>query len=90
MDEAQKMVREFHEEFDIHVAESPSVPDAKTMALRERLIQEEFDELKEAMKAEIFPALRKNSPIFSTSCTARPSPMGSTWPRCSGKCSVQT
>ena len=51
MDEAQKMVREFHKEFDIHVAESPSVPDTKTTALRERLIQEEFDELKEAMKA---------------------------------------
>lgn len=59
MDEAQKMVREFHEEFDIHVAESPSVPDAKTMALRERLIQEEFDELKEAMKAENLPCIAK-------------------------------
>ena len=51
MYEAQKMVREFHKEFDIHVAESPGVPDGKTTALRERLIQEEFDELKEVMKA---------------------------------------
>ena len=59
MDEAQKMVREFHEEFDIHVAESPSVPDAKTTALRERLIQEEFDELKEAMKAGNLPCIAK-------------------------------
>ncbi len=59
MDEAQKMVREFHKQFDIHVAESPSVPDPKTMALRERLIQEEFDELKEAMKAGDLPAIAK-------------------------------
>ena len=59
MYEAQKMVREFHREFDIHVAESPGVPDTKTTALRERLIQEEFDELKEAMKAENLPAIAK-------------------------------
>ena len=59
MYEAQKMVREFHREFDIHVAESPSVPDPKTMVLRERLIQEEFDELKEALKAENLPAIAK-------------------------------
>lgn len=59
MYEAQKMVREFHREFDIHVAERPSVPDPKTMVLRERLIQEEFDELKEAMKAENLPAIAK-------------------------------
>ncbi|MCY3955644.1 MAG: hypothetical protein OXF47_06580 [Nitrospira sp.] len=59
MYEAQKMVREFHREFDIHVAESPSVPDPKTMVLRERLIQEEFDELKEAMKAGDLPAIAK-------------------------------
>ena len=59
MYEAQKMVREFHREFDIHVAERPSVPDAKTMVLRERLIQEEFDELKEAMKAGNLPGIAK-------------------------------
>lgn len=59
MYEAQKMVREFHKEFDIHVAESPSVPDPKTTILRERLIQEEFDELKEALKAENLPAIAK-------------------------------
>ena len=59
MYEAQKMVRKFHREFDIHVAESPSVPDPKTMVLRERLIQEEFDELKEAMKAGDLPAIAK-------------------------------
>lgn len=59
MYEAQKMVREFHREFDIHVAERPGVPDAKTAALRERLIQEEFDELKEAMKAGRLPGIAK-------------------------------
>ena len=59
MYEAQKMVRDFHREFDIHVAERPGVPDRKTMVLRERLIQEEFDELKEAMKAENLPAIAK-------------------------------
>ena len=59
MYEAQKMVREFHKEFDIHVAERPSVPDQKTTALRERLIQEEFDELKEAMKARHLSGIAK-------------------------------
>lgn len=59
MYEAQKLVREFHKEFDIHVAERPGVPDPKTTVLRERLIQEEFDELKEAMKAENLPAVAK-------------------------------
>ena len=48
--EAQQMVLKFHKEFDIHIAETPSVPDERTQALRVRLIQEEFDELKEAFK----------------------------------------
>lgn len=59
MYEAQKMVRKFHKEFDIHVAERPGVPDPKTTVLRERLIQEEFDELREAMKTENLPAIAK-------------------------------
>ncbi len=59
MYEAQKMVREFHKEFDIHIAKSPGVPDPKTTALRERLIQEEFDELKKAMKAKHLPDIAK-------------------------------
>ena len=59
MYQAQKMVREFHKEFDIHIAESPRVPDAKITALRERLIQEEFDELKEAMNAGNLPGIAK-------------------------------
>ncbi len=51
MYEAQQMVLEFHKEFDIHVANAPTVPDGKTQALRVRLIQEEFDELQEAFEA---------------------------------------
>lgn len=50
MYEAQQMVFEFHKEFDIHIAHTPTVPDEKTKALRVRLIQEEFDELKEAFE----------------------------------------
>ena len=59
MDEAQKMVREFHREFDIRIAKCPTVPDGKTAALRVRLIQEEFDELKEAMNAKNLAGVAK-------------------------------
>lgn len=44
----QKMVAEFHRTFGIVEATAPSLPDAATQTLRVRLIQEEFDELKEA------------------------------------------
>jgi predicted HAD superfamily Cof-like phosphohydrolase len=57
--EAQQMVLEFHKEFDIHVASIPTVPDGKTPALRVRLIQEEFDELKEALEAKDLPNIAK-------------------------------
>ena len=57
--EAQKMVLEFHKEFDIHIAETPSIPDEKTQALRVRLIQEEFDELKEAFERNDLPHIAK-------------------------------
>ena len=43
------MVRAFHRLFDIAVQHRPALIDDRTRALRERLIQEEFDELKEAM-----------------------------------------
>jgi len=49
VNEAQRGVMEFHEQFDIHIASIPTVPDEKTRALRIGLIQEEFDELKEAL-----------------------------------------
>jgi predicted HAD superfamily Cof-like phosphohydrolase len=48
MDE-QSMVEEFHRTFDILVKKQPVLPDQATQALRVRLIQEEFDELNEAM-----------------------------------------
>lgn len=53
------MVLAFHQEFDIHVADRPMVPDEKTESLRVRLIQEEFDELKEAMEAKSLPNIAK-------------------------------
>ena len=59
MYEAQQMVLKFHKEFDIHIAETPSVPDERTQALRARLIQEEFDELKEAFKKNDLPHIAK-------------------------------
>ncbi len=59
MHEAQTMVREFHTVFDLHMAERPRVPDEQTVTLRARLIQEEFDELQEAMKAEHLPHIAK-------------------------------
>ena len=57
--EAQQMVLEFHKEFDIHVANIPTVPDEKTKALRIRLIQEEFDELKDALEDKHLPGIAK-------------------------------
>ena len=59
MYEAQTLVQEFHKAFDLSMAECPRMPDAKTVALRVRLIQEEFDELQEAMKAEHLPHIAK-------------------------------
>ena len=48
-DNAQAMVEAFHRMFDIVVHRVPTVVDERTRALRERLIHEEFEELKEAM-----------------------------------------
>ncbi len=49
MSDEQRMVAEFHRAFDIVMGPSPSMPDAATCALRVSLIQEEFDELREAL-----------------------------------------
>lgn len=49
MTDAQRMVAEFHKTFDIAVETVPLVPDEATRSLRVRLIQEEFDELQEAL-----------------------------------------
>ena len=59
MNDAQKMVQEFHEQFDIHVAAIPSVPDDATQTLRNRLIQEELDEFQEAMQSKDLSAMAK-------------------------------
>ena len=59
MYEAQQMVLEFHRQFDIYVAATPTLPDEKTRNLRVRLIQEEFDELKEAFHKGDLPNVAK-------------------------------
>ena len=45
----QAMVAEFHRAFDIVSASTPGPLDPETRALRVRLIQEEFDELRHAL-----------------------------------------
>lgn len=59
MNNAQKMVLEFHKQFNIHVAQTPTVLDEATQTLRNRLIQEEFEELQEAMQTKDLPAMAK-------------------------------
>ena len=59
MNEAQRGVLEFHKQFEIHIGKFPTVPDEKTTALRIRLIQEEFDELKEALNAKDLTGIAK-------------------------------
>ena len=59
MNDAQRGVLEFHKQFDILVSSSPTVPDVRTKALRVRLIQEEFDELKEALDIKDLPQIAK-------------------------------
>jgi predicted HAD superfamily Cof-like phosphohydrolase len=59
MTEAQRMVEEFHRRFDIVVGAAPAVPDEDTTALRLRLIQEESDELREALGQKDLTAVAK-------------------------------
>ena len=59
MNEAQQMVQEFHEQFDILVAAQPTLPDASTQNLRIGLIQEEFHELQEALQSKDLAAVAK-------------------------------
>ena len=59
MNDAQKMVQEFHNQFDIHIAATPSAPDESTQILRNRLIQEEFEEFQEAMESKDLSAMAK-------------------------------
>ena len=59
MSDAQRMVAEFHRAFDIVIGLSPSMPDEATCALRVNLIQEEFDELREALAQRDVEAVAK-------------------------------
>jgi predicted HAD superfamily Cof-like phosphohydrolase len=59
VNDAQRMVQEFHEQFEIHVSPTPSTLNEPTQTLRCRLIQEEFDELQEAMQEKDLPAIAK-------------------------------
>lgn len=59
VNEAQQMVLEFHEQFDIQVAAQPTLPDESTQKLRIRLIHEEFNELQEALTTKDLPAVAK-------------------------------
>ena len=49
MTEMQRMVEEFHQKFELRAEPAPVIPDEATRQLRVRLIQEEFDEVKEAL-----------------------------------------
>lgn len=49
MTDEQFLVEEFHHKFGILIQTTPNDPGEETKQLRIRLIQEEFDELKEAM-----------------------------------------
>jgi len=59
MSDEQKMVLAFHRAFDIVIGTSPAIPDEATRALRMNLIQEEFDELREALTQQDIEAVAK-------------------------------
>lgn len=59
MTDEQSMVEEFHRKFEILVQARPAIPNDSTQELRVRLIQEEFDELKEALGQENLAAIAK-------------------------------
>ena len=59
MTDEQHMVMEFHRRFGIAVESAPTVAAEATQALRVRLIQEEFDELKEALDRHNLSAIAK-------------------------------
>lgn len=59
MIDKQAMVDAFHRAFDIFVSAAPTIVDGRTRELRVKLIQEEFDELKEAMESGDLPSIAK-------------------------------
>ena len=59
MTDEQAMVEAFHSKFEIVVQATPQDLNEETKELRVRLIQEEFDELKEAMASGNLAAVAK-------------------------------
>jgi predicted HAD superfamily Cof-like phosphohydrolase len=59
MADKQAMVETFHQTFDIVINPVPTVIDGSTRELRIKLIQEEFDELKEALAVEDLSSIAK-------------------------------
>ena len=59
MTDEQSMVEEFHRQFDILIQSRPAIPEGSTKELRVRLMQEEFDELKEALGQESLAEIAK-------------------------------
>lgn len=59
MTDEQAMVKAFHSKFEILIQEAPADLNEETKKLRVRLIQEEFDELKEAMASGNLAAVAK-------------------------------
>ena len=59
MSDEQRLVTEFFRAFDIVIGPSPSIPDEATCALRVNLMQEEFDELCEALAQRDVEAVTK-------------------------------
>jgi predicted HAD superfamily Cof-like phosphohydrolase len=57
--EQQRMVEEFHRKFDLRAEVAPVIPDEETRRLRVKLIQEEFDEVKEALAREDLAVIAK-------------------------------
>ena len=59
MADEQAMVQAFHRTFDIVANQVPTVVEERTRELRVRLIQEEFDELKEALASDDLSSIAK-------------------------------
>jgi len=59
MHDSQAMVEAFHRMFDIVTNSVPTAVGPDTRQLRIRLIQEEFDELREALESDDLPAVAK-------------------------------
>ena len=59
MTDEQQQVEAFHRAFEIVIGSRPGAPDEATRLLRERLIEEEFAELREAMAQGAVPQIAK-------------------------------